>query len=38
MSKINNLKEYGIKAYEKLFNSCVVLVLDYNSSVWGLKD
>ena len=38
ISKINTLKEYGIKTYEKLFSSCVVPIQDYNSSVWGFKD
>ena len=31
-------KEFGIKTYEKLFNACVVPILDYHSSVWGYKD
>ena len=38
ISKLHNLKEYGIKTYEKLFNSCVVPILKYSSSVWGYKE
>ena len=38
ISKLHNVKEYGIKTYEKLINSCVVPILDYNSSVWGYKE
>ena len=37
-SKIHNLKEFGIKTYEKIFNACVVPVLDYSSSMWGFND
>ena len=29
ISKIHKLKEFGIKTYEKLFNACVVPILDY---------
>ena len=36
--KLQTLKEFGIKTYEKLFNSCVVPILDYQSSIWGFKD
>ena len=38
ISKIHKLKEFGIKTYEKLFNACVVPILDYCSSVWGFND
>ena len=31
ISKLQTLKEFGIKTYEKLFNSCVVPLLDYHS-------
>ena len=30
--------EFGIKSYEKLYSSCVVPILDYQSSIWGYKD
>ena len=36
--KLNTLKEFGIKTYEKLFHAFVVPILDYHSSVWGYKD
>ena len=35
ISKLQSLKDFGIKTYEKLFNACVVPILDYHSSVWG---
>ena len=35
--KLHSLKDFGIKTYEKLFNVCVVPILDYHSSVWGYK-
>ena len=38
ISKIHNLKEFGIKTFEKLFNACVVPILDYCSSVWGFNN
>ena len=38
ITKLRNLKEFGIKTFEKLYNSCVVPILDYQSSVWGYKD
>ena len=38
ITKLRNLKEFGIKTFEKLHNSCVVPILDYQSSVWGYKD
>ena len=34
ISKLQTLKEFGIKTYEKLFNACAVPILDYHSSVW----
>ena len=37
ITKLRNLKEFGIKTFEKLYNSCVVPILDYQSSVWGYK-
>ena len=30
--------DFGIKTCEKLFNACVIPILDYHSSVWGYKD
>ena len=38
ISKIHNLKEFGIRTFEKLFNACVVPILDYCSSVWGFNN
>ena len=38
ITKIQCMKECGFKTFQKLFNSCVVPILDYNSSVWGFKD
>ena len=35
ISKLQTLKEFGIKTYEKFFNACVVPILDYHSSVMG---
>ncbi len=37
ISKIHNIKEFGFNTYEKLYSSCVIPILDYNSSVWGFK-
>ena len=37
ISKIHSLKEFGFKTFEKLDYACVVLILDYGSSVWGYK-
>lgn len=33
--KIYSLKDIGFIMFEKLFYSCVVLVIDYCSGVWG---
>ena len=38
ISKLHTLKEFGIKTYEKLYNSCVVPILEYQSSVWDYKE
>ena len=37
INKIHHLKDFGFRAFEKLFNSCVVPILDYGASVWGTK-
>ena len=37
-NKLQILKDFGLKTYEKLFNACVVPILDYHSSVWSYKD
>lgn len=37
INKVHNFKDVGYKTYEKLYNSCVTPVLDYCSSVWGLR-
>ena len=38
ISKLQSIKDFGIKTYEKLCNACVVPILDYHSSVWGYRD
>ena len=37
ISKVHCYKDVGYNTYTKLFNSCVVPVLDYCSGVWGFK-
>ncbi|MCG8049515.1 MAG: reverse transcriptase family protein, partial [Candidatus Thiodiazotropha endolucinida] len=37
ISKVHNMKDFGFSTYEKLFESCVIPVLDYGTSVWGFK-
>jgi len=37
ISKIHMLKDLGMKSYEKLYESCVVPILDYCSGVWGYR-
>lgn len=37
ISTIHNNKDFRFNAYEKLFYSCVIPVLDYASSIWGFK-
>ena len=37
ISKVHALKYLGFKPYERLFNACVVPVMDYCSAVWGFK-
>ena len=37
ISSIHSNKDFRFNAYEKLFYSCVIPVLDYASSVWGYK-
>ncbi|XP_053381944.1 uncharacterized protein LOC128549356 [Mercenaria mercenaria] len=32
-----SLKEFGCKTFEKLYDSCVVPIMDYCSSVWGYR-
>ncbi|VDH98618.1 Hypothetical predicted protein [Mytilus galloprovincialis] len=36
IAKIHNIKDFGYKSYEKLFNSCIVPIL-YYSCVWGYR-
>ncbi len=33
----HNMKDFGFNTFEKLYNSCVIPILDYNSAVWGFK-
>ena len=35
ISKIHNFKQCGFKTYEKLYQSCIIPILDYSSAVWG---
>jgi hypothetical protein len=35
--KMQRLKEFGFKTFEKLYRSCVIPILDYCASVWGYK-
>ena len=37
ISKIHNLKEFGFKTFDKLYNSCVTPILDYSASTRGFK-
>jgi hypothetical protein len=37
ISKIHNYKDCGYKSFTKLFESCVIPILDYCASVWGFK-
>ena len=37
ISKIHGMKEFGFSTFEKLYESCVIPVLDYGASVWGFK-
>lgn len=37
INKSHHLKDCRVRSYEKLYNSCVGPILDYCSSVWGLK-
>ena len=37
ISKIHNLRDLGFKSFDKLFHSCVSPIMDYCSSVWGVK-
>ncbi len=37
INKIHHLKDFGFKAYVRLFNSCVVPILDYSASSWGYR-
>jgi hypothetical protein len=37
ISKVYKLKNFGFKTYTKLYESCVIPILDYSASVWGFK-
>lgn len=37
INTIHHLKDFGFKAFEKLFTSCVVPILDYGASSWGYR-
>ena len=37
INKIHSFKTFSFGAFEKLYNSCVVPILDYGASVWGFK-
>ena len=32
-----NIKDFGFKTFEKLYESCAIPILDYGASVWGFK-
>ena len=36
-SKIHGFKDVRYNTYTKMFNSCVVPVIDYCSGIWGFK-
>jgi hypothetical protein len=35
--KLRDLKEFGLNTFQKLFESCVVPIMDYCSGVWGYR-
>lgn len=37
IAKMREMKDFGCKTFEKLYNSCVVPIMDYCSGVWGFK-
>ena len=37
LSKVKHMKNIGYKSYTKLYNTCVVPVMDYGSEFWGYK-
>ena len=37
INKIHNLKDLGFRSYEKMFDACVVPIMEYCASVWGMK-
>ena len=37
ISKMHGFKDIGYNTYTKMFNSCVVPVIDYCSGIWGFK-
>jgi hypothetical protein len=37
ISKIRSIKEFGSRTFEKLYESCIVPIMDYCSGVWGYK-
>ena len=37
ISKMQLLKDFGIKTYEKLYNACVIPILEYGAGVWGFR-
>jgi len=37
ISKVHHLKHFGFNSYTKLYNSCVIPIMDYCSSIWGYK-
>ena len=38
IQKIHSKKDIGFKTYKKLYESCVIPVIDYCSSSWGFKE
>ncbi|XP_060563130.1 uncharacterized protein LOC132722622 [Ruditapes philippinarum] len=37
IAKVRDLKHFGFNTFEKLFDSCVVPIMNYCSSVWGYR-
>lgn len=35
ISRLKSIKEFGCKTFEKLYDSCVIPLMDYGSGVWG---
>ena len=38
LSKFYLNKGLGYETYKKLYNSCIVTIMDYNSAIWGYNE